>query len=236
MSDLLVPIFLFPSELTKLYVDSWLISGPLGQTLCKLVFFLGFISIQVSIQSLVLIAVDRFGADGISPPFSTHQFKAVPLLHSRHMDRRYGSHVAIFVRLQTYWIPRTTSMREEVERSIWRVIVRGTLPSSTICCIFLYPCRFVDHTLFHQPCKSQVTEDFRRTICQHWGTTCEKKQKCAKDRWPSQSCQCLYCVGCLSTLSVAKFPYMGCGRLIDCVTVLFYDKLLTSCKTSELEP
>ena len=102
MSDLLVPIFLFPSELTKLYVDSWLISGPLGQTLCKLVFFLGFISIQVSIQSLVLIAVDRFGADGISPPFSTHQFKAVPLLHSRHMDRRYGSHVAIFVRLQTY--------------------------------------------------------------------------------------------------------------------------------------
>ena len=97
-----VPIFLFPSELTKLYVDSWLISGPLGQTLCKLVFFLGFISIQVSIQSLVLIAVDRFGADGISPPFSTHQFKTVPLLHSRHMDRRYGSHVAIFVRLQTY--------------------------------------------------------------------------------------------------------------------------------------
>ena len=26
-----------------------------------------------------------------------------------------------------------------MERSIWRVIVRGTLPSSTICCIFYIP-------------------------------------------------------------------------------------------------
>ena len=58
----LVPIFLFSFELIGLYVDSWLISGSLGQVVCKLVPFLGVISMLVSIQSLVLMAVDRFGA------------------------------------------------------------------------------------------------------------------------------------------------------------------------------
>ena len=36
--------------------------GPLGQASCKLVSFLKDVSVLVSIQSLVLIAVDRFGA------------------------------------------------------------------------------------------------------------------------------------------------------------------------------
>ena len=62
ISDLLYPIFLLPRLLTGMYVDSWLISGPLGQVLCKLVPFLHKLSVSVSIQSLVLIAVDRFGA------------------------------------------------------------------------------------------------------------------------------------------------------------------------------
>ena len=62
MSDLLYPIFHFPWRLTDLHADSWLISGPLGQALCKLGPFLTDVSIGVSIQSLVLIAVDRFGA------------------------------------------------------------------------------------------------------------------------------------------------------------------------------
>ena len=62
MSDLLYPIFLFPWNVTDLYVDSWLISGPLGQALCKLTPFFVDLSGTVSVQSLVLIAVDRFGA------------------------------------------------------------------------------------------------------------------------------------------------------------------------------
>ena len=62
MSDLLFPIFLFPWDITKIHVGSCLISGPLGQALCKLASFLGDVSFTVSIQSLVLIAVDRFGA------------------------------------------------------------------------------------------------------------------------------------------------------------------------------
>lgn len=61
MSDLISPIFHFPYFVTKINFG-WLTSGPLGQALCKLVFFLPDTSCLVSIQSLVLIAVDRFGA------------------------------------------------------------------------------------------------------------------------------------------------------------------------------
>ena len=62
MSDLLFPIFWIPREIQWLYINSWLIGGPLGQALCKLTYFLPVVSMAVSIQSLVLIAVDRFGA------------------------------------------------------------------------------------------------------------------------------------------------------------------------------
>ncbi|XP_020617891.1 substance-K receptor-like [Orbicella faveolata] len=62
MSDLLYPIFAIPHHTRMFYIDSWLIGGPLGQALCKLVFFLTDTSALVSIQSLVLVTVDRFGA------------------------------------------------------------------------------------------------------------------------------------------------------------------------------
>ena len=60
-SDLLYPIFLFPKNLTEVYLHSGLVSGDVGETLCKLVPFIADVSTSVSIQSLVLIAVDRFG-------------------------------------------------------------------------------------------------------------------------------------------------------------------------------
>ena len=62
MSDLLFPILVIPMSIIELYIDYWLIGGPLGQALCKLFFFVVDLSNAVSIQSLVLIAVDRFGA------------------------------------------------------------------------------------------------------------------------------------------------------------------------------
>jgi len=62
MSDLLYPIFGLPRDIQLLYINSWLLGGSLGQALCKLVSFLPYVSLGVSIQSLVLIAVDRFGA------------------------------------------------------------------------------------------------------------------------------------------------------------------------------
>ena len=53
MSDLLLPIFLIPRKMQMLYIDSWLIGGPLGQTFCKLGGFLPDVSSAVSIQTLV---------------------------------------------------------------------------------------------------------------------------------------------------------------------------------------
>ena len=61
-SDLLFPIFLIPWNLSGLHTTSLLIGGPLGQVFCKLSPFFGDVSIEVSIQNLILIAVDRFGA------------------------------------------------------------------------------------------------------------------------------------------------------------------------------
>ena len=61
MSDLLFPAFLIPLDIQRLYINSWLIGGPLGQALCKMAALLLNVSFVVSVQSLVLIAVDRFG-------------------------------------------------------------------------------------------------------------------------------------------------------------------------------
>ena len=60
MSDLLFPIFLFPYLLRGFYVHSWP-GGPFGQASCKLLHFFADVSATVSVQNLVLIAVDRFG-------------------------------------------------------------------------------------------------------------------------------------------------------------------------------
>ena len=62
MSDLLYPIFFFPVRLAEAHVGSWPIGGTLGQALCKIHTFLSDVSSSVSIQSLVLITVDRFVA------------------------------------------------------------------------------------------------------------------------------------------------------------------------------
>ena len=63
ISDLLFSIIHFPALFVKLNTAShWLPSGPLGQALCRLKYFAYHASSTVSIQSLVLIAVDRFVA------------------------------------------------------------------------------------------------------------------------------------------------------------------------------
>ena len=62
MSDLLFPIVGFPYLVIEINSGNWSLRGPVGQALCKLHIFLVFVSVLVSTQSLVLIAVDRFGA------------------------------------------------------------------------------------------------------------------------------------------------------------------------------
>ena len=63
MSDLLYSIFWPPTLLSLIHrTNLWLIGGQFGQALCKLVHFFTDVSVIVSIQNLVLIAVDRFVA------------------------------------------------------------------------------------------------------------------------------------------------------------------------------
>ena len=62
MSDLLFPILCFPYIVAEINFSYWLLGGPVGQALCRLHDFLVYVSATVSTQSLVLIAVDRFGA------------------------------------------------------------------------------------------------------------------------------------------------------------------------------
>ena len=59
-SDLLYPIFSIPWNLSRLHTNSFLIGGKIGQAACKLAPFFFSVSITVSIQNLVLIAVDRY--------------------------------------------------------------------------------------------------------------------------------------------------------------------------------
>ena len=59
MSDLLFPILVFPSILADLHGG---FSYQFGQAFCNAMWLLQYVSSIVSVQSLVLIAVDRFGA------------------------------------------------------------------------------------------------------------------------------------------------------------------------------
>lgn len=63
MSDVFFPVIVFPWRLTDLYLDDlWFIRGALGNAFCKLVPFIVNSSFLVSVQSVILVAVDRFGA------------------------------------------------------------------------------------------------------------------------------------------------------------------------------
>ncbi|XP_078344597.1 substance-P receptor-like [Oculina patagonica] len=68
-SDLLISGFAVPRELAEVFTGArrWLIDGLVGLILCKLVYFFQDISTAVSIQSLVVIAIDRYR--GICYPF-----------------------------------------------------------------------------------------------------------------------------------------------------------------------
>ena len=68
-SDLLISVFAVPRELVEIFTGPkrWLLHGLTGLILCKLVYFFQDISAAVSIQSLVVIAIDRYR--GVVFPF-----------------------------------------------------------------------------------------------------------------------------------------------------------------------
>ena len=64
VSDLLFPLILIPIQITQLVTEPlhWHVSGILGSIFCKLFYFASSVSLLVSAQSLVWIAIDRFVA------------------------------------------------------------------------------------------------------------------------------------------------------------------------------
>ena len=64
VSDLIFALVVFPFQITRLVTDpsDWPVRGILGSIFCKLFHFANSVSIQVSAQSLVWIAIDRFVA------------------------------------------------------------------------------------------------------------------------------------------------------------------------------
>ena len=62
VSDLLIPTIFLPMQITVVYYERWFIGGILGTTLCKFVWFTVYVSVAVSMISMVAIAVDRFYA------------------------------------------------------------------------------------------------------------------------------------------------------------------------------
>ena len=81
-SDLIFPISVFSRLLAELYVDYWLVDGTFGLAMCKLAYYLQDVSTAVSIQSLVLIAVDRFVAVvfPFRPPFTSTKLRPFYIL------------------------------------------------------------------------------------------------------------------------------------------------------------
>ena len=62
ISDLLLPIVVFPSSILEMNEGLWFFSGKQVQAFCNVKFFIQYVSMLVSVVNLVLIAVDRFGA------------------------------------------------------------------------------------------------------------------------------------------------------------------------------
>ena len=64
VSDLLFPLVVIPDQITKIVTVSWHwhVTGSLGVAFCKLYMFTSSVSLFVSVQSLVWIAIDRFVA------------------------------------------------------------------------------------------------------------------------------------------------------------------------------
>ena len=69
ISDLMVSAFAVPRELAEIFtgVQTWQIDGTAGVILCKLVYFFQDISTAVSIQSILVITVDRYA--GVIQPY-----------------------------------------------------------------------------------------------------------------------------------------------------------------------
>lgn len=59
-SDLITPLIVMPLQISRVLLQSWAVTGKLGEALCKIVFFLTELPGPVSDLSLICMAIDRF--------------------------------------------------------------------------------------------------------------------------------------------------------------------------------
>ena len=199
MSDLLFSIFLVPERLTEIHAGSWLISGPLGQALCKLVNLLRDASTAVSVQSLVLIAVDRFGAVAFPHRSPLVSSKLCPFLI-----------LATWIVAMALWYPYLIANKlvEHPGRLACEGVWTGFFQVSSKCrlklhfsnfhCRHLYPFSGGSHLLYYHLYKGQITDDSRRAISQRETATRKKGANCAEGG------HC-YCVRLSSMLAAQQY-------------------------------
>lgn len=199
MPDLLFPIIMIPEMIQMLYIDSWLISGRLGPALCKICSFLSRISNTVSIQSLVLIAVDRFGA--VVFPLRS------PLIRSRLCPFFILAPliVAIAVNSTDLFVFKLVEYPEgRYCENHWNKVFGESLSPENYFITYIVVFIFIPWVLIAilyiiiDLFKAQVTEDSRRAISQRWATTSAKGAKCVKDG------HC-YCVRVCSVLAAPRY-------------------------------
>ena len=64
-SDLLIPVFVFPRKIVEIVMEletKWLLTGLAGQISCKMINFMQDLATAVSVQTVVLIALERLVA------------------------------------------------------------------------------------------------------------------------------------------------------------------------------
>ena len=60
VSDIMVALFVMPVSMATPYTEGRWLAGALGKITCKLIYYVAFVSVTVSIFTLTIMAVDRF--------------------------------------------------------------------------------------------------------------------------------------------------------------------------------
>ena len=182
-SDLLFILYMCHGILARLNI-SWIIGSQFGQAFCKLISFLPAVSTFTSIQNLILIAVDRFGAvvfplrsplirSKLCPFFILATWIVAGAVSSPYVFAAKLVENSGRNSLKAVWSKR------RMEGSIGGVLVLSRLHNSDLYLLYLHPCTFVSHSLLLHLYQTHGTGAPRWTFVQHWTTTAKKKQKCA---------------------------------------------------------
>ena len=219
MSDLLYSIFWLPWRLSLMRTKSWLIGGQFGHTLCKLVPFFGDVPMIVSVQNLVLIAVDRFGAvvfplrsplirSKLCPFFISATWIVAAAFISPHLFTYQLVEYSGEILCEMRW---TKAFGESF---------RCRLHISSDYSVYIHPCDGVSPSLLYYHDQAQDTGTSRWTVREHTATEEQTKQK-----RPSH----VYCHRisvCVSTNSlIVGYPTLArpTSMQLSCGFGLYYD-------------